>query len=242
MKAIDLFSCLGLHALGYHRAGIETVAFCESDPARRHHLSFIWPKIPVHHDVQTYRPSRADIVFGGPPCQKTSVAAAIHGKRTGRSLWAPMRRIVRESGAVYAVVEQPPGNAAWERKVASDLRADGYHVARVEFSAFDVGAPYLRRRVFIIASTSLPRLALAWSAVPSEIERVKGAAIARGAWDAGKLGALRVDAKSAGEMDRPGVDLASAFRVGRIEALGDSNPPEMIEVVARAIMRAEWEL
>lgn len=241
MQSIDLFSCVGCHALGFRRAGIETIRFVEINPARREVLRSHFPNIPAHDDVTTYKPEPADIVVGGPPCQRTSVGAAISGKRTGQTLWPVMRRIAQKSGAFWVVVEQPPGNARWERKVGRDLRADGYHVARVEFSAFDVGAPYLRRRVFVIACASLPRLAFAWASVPSEIKRVKGSAAARGSWNPSQLSTLRVDAKSAGEMDGPGADLASATRKERIEALGDSNPPEMAEVIARAIVRAEQE-
>lgn len=234
MRAIDLFSCIGCHALGFHRAGIETVHFVEINAARRAVLNHRFPKIPVHDDVRSFKPGRAEIVVGGPPCQQTSVAAAIHGRRTGQSLWPAMRRVAKESRAFWVVLEQPPGAEAWERKVAADLRRDGYHTARVEFSAFDVGAPYLRRRVFIVACPSLSRLAFAWSAVPSEIARVKRAAVSRGAWSPRKLRTLRVDARTAGE-----VDGESQARRARIEALGDSNPPEMAEVIARAIVRAE---
>ena len=234
MKAIDLFSCIGCHAVGFHRAGIETAHFVEINPTRRGVLAKQFPTIPVHDDVRTFKPGRADIVVGGPPCQRTSVGAAISGKRTGQTLWPAMRRVAKKAGAFWVIVEQPPGNASWERKVASDLRRDGYHAARVEFSAFDVGAPYLRRRVFIIACPSLPRLAFAWASVPYEIERVKGAANARGAWDAGKLATLRVDARSAGEVGGDRREL--------IESLGDSNPPEMMEVIAHAIVRAEREV
>lgn len=234
MRSIDLFSCVGCHAIGFHRAGIETVVFVESSAARRAVLKVHFPNIPTHHDVRTFKPGRAEIVVGGPPCQNTSVASAIHGRRTGQSLWPAMRRVAKESGAFWVVLEQPPGAEEWERKVAADLRRDGYHTARIEFAAFDVGAPYQRRRVFVVACPSLSRLAFAWSAVPSEIERVKRAAVSRGAWSPRKLAALRVDARSAGE-----VDGESATRRERIEALGDSNPPEMAEVIARAIVRAE---
>lgn len=81
----------------------------------------------------------------------------------------------------------------------------------------------------------MSRLALAWAAVPREIDRVARAAAARGDWNAGELGALRVDARSAGEMER----CASRGRRARIEALGDSNPPHMAEVIGRALVYSE---
>lgn len=235
MKSLDLFSCIGCHAIGFHRAGIETVAFCEWRVERRTELARLFPETPIYDDVRTFAGIPADIIVGGPPCQRTSVAAAIFGKRTGESLWPEMLRIGLNVGAEWFVVEQPPGNAEWEAEVSDGLSRAGYHVARFEFSASDVGAPYLRRRVFLVACTSLPRLEIAWSALPSAVEGVKGAAVARGDWDPDQLAAIPVDARTAGEFDR---GVASRARKERIEALGDSNPPHMAEVIGRVIMVA----
>ncbi len=216
------------------RAGLTTVALVESKPMRRAVLAKMFPGVPVHDDICSYDGDPSDVVFGGPPCQRTSVAAAIHGRRDGTSLWPEMLRVGLNVGAEWIVVEQPTGNATWEAEVADDLSRSGFHVARAEFGACDVGAPYPRRRVYILACTSLPRLEVAWRAIPQAIADVARAADARGAWDPDQLAALRVDALSAGEMERS----ESLTRRARIEALGDSNPPEMAEVIGRAIMAA----
>lgn len=236
LRVLDLFSCIGCHAVGFHRAGFRTSAFVEANPVRRDVLARRFPGIPIHDDVRTYAGIRgeAGIIVGGPPCQGTSVAAAVHGYRTGATLWPDMLRICLDIRPEWVVVEQPPGHARWEANVAGDLAGAGYHTARLEFEARNLGAPFERRRVFILAGSSLPRLEIAWQAGPSEIERVARAADARGAWDPSVLRALRVDARSAGEMERS----ESRLRVERIEALGDSNPPEMAEVVAGCIARA----
>ena len=234
MKAIDLFSCIGCHALGFNQAGIEMVALCEINKFRRDVLTRRFHGVPIYDDVRTFNAKPADIVIGGPPCQRTSVAAAVHGYRTGESLWPAMLQVGINAGAKWVVVEQPPGNAAWEAEVARDLCQNGWHVTRFEFGACDVGAPYIRRRVFMVACTSVPRLALARAALPSAIAAVKRAANARGDWHPDKLAALRVDARSAGEMERS----ESRTRRERIEALGDSNPPHMAEVIGSAITQA----
>lgn len=236
MNALDLFSCIGCHAIGLARAGIETVAFCESNESRRKVLAWQFPGKPIYDDIRTMRDCPvAQVVIGGPPCQRTSVAAAIHGYRNGESLWPYMLHIGLLSGADWFVVEQPPGNAAWEAEVACSLSNAGRHVARFEFGACDVGAPYLRRRVFMVACTSLQRLEIARQSMPRAIDETKRAADARGDWDADQLAALPVDARSAGEH----VATLSRARVERIEALGDSNPPHMAEAIGRAIMSAE---
>jgi DNA (cytosine-5)-methyltransferase 1 len=233
LRAVCTFSCIGHHAIGLARAGITTTAFCELNPWRRDRIAEFFPGVPCHDDIATFKAPKAEIIIGGPPCQKTSVAAAIHGKRSGKSLWPEMLRIGIDMGAEWFVVEQPPGNAVWERKVGNSLRRAGFHVARAQFAACDVGAPYLRQRVFLVACTSLSRLEVAWSALPSAIESVKGAAHARGDWDADQLETFPVDARAAGEMDA-----GSRERREWIEALGDSNPPHMAEVIGRAIMAA----
>lgn len=109
---------------------------------------------------------QADIVIGGPPCQQTSVAAAIYGKRSGESLWRYMLEISLAVEAQWIVVEQPPGNKTWEAETGNDLSRTGFEVARFEFGANDLGAPYLRRRVFLVACSSLQRLEIAWKEIP----------------------------------------------------------------------------
>lgn len=232
MRVLDLFSCVGCHAIGLERVGgFETVAFCEARPWRRARLAERFPGITIYDDVRTVAGVDAQLVFGGPPCQNTSVSAAIHGYRSGDTLWPDMLRVGLDAGAEWIVVEQPPGNEDWERQVADDLACAGRHVARFEFEARDIGAPYERRRVYLVSCTSLPRLEVAWKAGPSAIERVKRAADARGAWDPDILEALPVDARSAGEFGT-GV---SRDRLEWIEALGDSNPPGMAEVIGHML-------
>lgn len=225
---IDLFSCVGCHALGMQRAGIEPVALCESNPWRREVLARNHPEVPIYDDVRTFDNHRADIVFGGPPCQKTSVAAAIHGRRTGESLWAEMLRVGRGAVSCF-VVEQPPGNAAWEAEVIGDLSDAGFFVGRFEFGAHDVGAPYIRRRVYLVAFTSLSRLEVARRSLPSSIDRAKRAAASRGDWDPTTIPAFGMDTWRSEPVDE---------RRERIEALGDSNPPAMAEAIGYMLQAA----
>jgi len=67
------------------------------------------------------------------------------------------------AGVEWFVVEQPPGHKAWEAQVSDHLSRAGYHIARFVFGAEDIGAPYPRRRVYLIACASLSRLEIAWS-------------------------------------------------------------------------------
>lgn len=233
VNVCDLFSCLGGHAIGLANAGdFRTVQFCEIEPRRRAFLRQQFPGVAVHDDVRTLhaRGGSASLLIGGPPCQRTSVASAIHGARTGETLWPEMLRIANELGSEWIVVEQPTGNAAWETKVGTDLVGAGYHAARLEFSAADLGAPHIRRRVFILANPCLARLALARFAVPREIERFARTAAAGNHWLAGPPRTLRVADGVSNWLDRN----------ASVEAIGDSNPPGMATVIGRAIMKATF--
>lgn len=195
LAVLDLFSCLGGHALGLRAAGgFRTVQFVELDPFRRRVLRHHFPAVPIHDDVRTYvgAPGEADVIVGGPPCQQTSVAAAVHGRRTGASLWTHMGRIVGSVRPSWVVVEQPPGNAAWEAEVAADLEELGYGVSRVVLSAWDFGAPHLRRRVFALAHRDLSRLQVARQAGSRAVGRLAGGAADGNPWRAGVPRALRV--------------------------------------------------
>lgn len=230
MKVLDVFSCIGFHALGLARAGnFDTVAFCEVNPRRRQELAIQFPGIPIYDDIRTIPAIPADIIFGGPPCQQTSVGAAIFGNRTGLSLWPYMLCAGLNSGVEWFVVEQPTGNEAWETQVSEHLCRSGYHVARFVFGASDVGAPYPRRRVYLIACTSLPRLEIAWQAGPRAIEQAKRAALARGDWHPDSIPSFDLDTWRSEDV---------LERREAIEALGDSNPPAMSEVIGYMLASA----
>lgn len=229
MNVLDLFSNIGSHALGLAAAGgFRIVQFVEIEPRRQRLLAYRFPGIPIHGDIKTFAGVTARLAIGGPPCQGTSVAAAIHGKRTGESLWPEMLRVGLHSGVEWFVVEQPPGNAQWEAEVTEGLARSGYHSARAEFAACDIGAPHIRRRVFILAHPCLSRLTVAWEAIPSEIEWFARSAASRNPWRAGPPRGLRVVDGPSGWLDRNAA----------VQAIGDSNPPAMATVIGRAIMRA----
>lgn len=248
IQVVDLFSCVGCHALGlsYASDAFETIAFCESRPYRSAVLSRRFPGVRIHPDVRTLDAASIEhdsslpvVVFGGPPCQTTSKISAISGSRTGESLVGEQIRIASGLEADWTIVEQPTGNPLWEAQTGELLRRAGYRVGRAEFSAADVGAPYLRRRVYLLACADLRGLEVAIAALPSAVRSVADRAHSRHTWDEDDLAAVRVDAESTPRLDRslgPIVRLrGDQYRVDRIEALGDSNPPEMAEVIGRCI-------
>lgn len=111
----------------------------------------------VWDDVSTFdgKPWRGvvDLVSGGFPCQDISVAgsgAGIDGSRSG--LWSEYARIVREVGPRFVFVENVPALVGRGLdRVLGDLAELGFNAEWDVFSAGGVGAPHLRRRIFILA-------------------------------------------------------------------------------------------
>jgi DNA (cytosine-5)-methyltransferase 1 len=230
MRVLDLFSCVGGHALGLHAAGFDTVQFVERNEWRQGVLAHRFPGIPIHDDIRTFDGvCSVELVVGGPPCQRTSVAAAVHGYRTGESLWPEMLRVVSQCVPRWVVVEQPPGNSAWEAEVARGLASAGFHTSRLELSAESLAGHHRRRRVFLLAHDNVSRLEVARQAGPREAERIARGAADRNPWRSPFPRGLRVDDGVPGRVDRR----------ARIEAIGDSNPPAMMMAIGRAIMAAE---
>lgn len=227
-RVLDVFSCIGLHHEGLSAAGgFQTVAFVERDEWRRERLAERYEDIQIYDDITTFRgtPGSADIVVGGPPCQRTSVVSAVWGYRTGETLWPHMLRVADEVGADRMVIEQPPGNKAWEAAVKADLERSGRHARRLEFAAADLGAPHIRRRVFILADRDLPRLESSWQAVPREIDRIARGAVDGNPWQTPYTGTVCLADGVPSGLDRK----------RWIRAIGDSNPPVMMTVIGRAM-------
>lgn len=232
LTVFDLFSGIGGMPLGLERTGgFALTGFCEVDPFRRSVLRKHWPTTPIHEDAYKLTPSdlcKPFWVTGGPPCHRTSVAAAIHGGRTGETLWPEMARLVKGVNPYGAVVEQPlTGGLDWEKQVRSDLEELGYRVSRWEISAGAIGAPHLRRRVFFIADRLGPRLEVPEKLGASELEDLKVRDAFRGVWDSGVPRAVRMDDGIPGGM----------VRRNRIKAIGSSTVPQVGELIGSLILR-----
>lgn len=106
---------------------------------------------------------RVGLICGGFPCQDVSGAgkgAGLAGARSG--LWFEFLRIVSELHPPLVIVENVASGAKrWLCRVRADLHALGYRTRAIALSAADVGAPHLRRRIFIIAVADAMRAGLA---------------------------------------------------------------------------------
>ena len=159
---LALFAGAGGGILGGRLLGWRTVCAVEIDPyaasvlvARQNDGQL--PPFPIWDDVCTFdgRPWRGkiDVISGGFPCQDISCAgkgAGIEGARSG--LWAQYARIIREVRPRYAFVENSPMLVSLGLgRVLGDLSEIGYDAAWTVLGADDVGAPHIRKRIWILA-------------------------------------------------------------------------------------------
>lgn len=157
MRIGSLFSGIGGLELGLEWSGIgHTVWQVETDPGCKVVLASRWPHAERFDDVCTvgsHNLPPVDLLCGGFPCQDVSSAgkrAGLTGARSG--LWFEYLRIVRELRPTWVVVENVASGArAWVDTVLTGLGELGYACLPIPLSAADVGAPHLRRRIFIVA-------------------------------------------------------------------------------------------
>lgn len=195
--------------LGGSSRTFRTIAFSEIDPYCCALLKHRFPHIPNLGRVQhVTRDSvlRATgvlpaVVTGGFPCQPASCAGKRAGMADERWLWDECRRVLDELRPRFGLFENVPGlltvdgGRAYARIVA-DLARIGYASLRMPLSAAAVGAPHLRKRIFIIV---LDQLAFG----------------ARGG-----RGELRESSGGDGQLDGCGEDVADANRTGFVQRCG----------------------
>ncbi len=154
----SLFSGIGGLELGLERALGATVAWqVELDPFCRRVLAKHWPA--ADRSVCDVRNAgvatlpRVDLVCGGFPCQDISVAGAGAGLSGAKSgLWFDFRRVVEELRPLAVVIENVPAlRTRGLGVVLEGLAALGYDAEWGVLSAAAVGAPHLRKRLFVVA-------------------------------------------------------------------------------------------
>lgn len=172
MNVLDLFTGCGGGLLAQSLLGFRTVCACEIDPhcrrviqARQNegHL----PPFPIWDDIRTFdgRPWRGlvDCVFAGFPCQPFSVAGRRRGAADERNLWPATFRVLGEVQPAFALLENVPGllgKHGYFGEILRDLAGIGFDAEWDVFSAAALGAPHLRKRLFVLAHTQRAELQL----------------------------------------------------------------------------------
>ena len=118
---------------------------------------------PIWDDLETFdgRPWRGivDIISAGFPCQPWSTAGEQKGTDDDRWLWPAIARILRHVRPRYIFLENVPNLVnGGPDPILCDLAGLGYDATWDVFSAFSVGAPHIRKRLFLLAHADGGRL------------------------------------------------------------------------------------
>jgi DNA (cytosine-5)-methyltransferase 1 len=160
LNGLDLFSGIGGLSLAL-APWVKPVAYCETERyAQAVLLSLMCngklPLAPIWDDVRTLRGDMlpgVDILYGGFPCQDLSVAgngAGLGGERSG--LFFEVARLVGEIRPRFLFLENVPAIRSRGADVVCGRLAElGYDCRWGVLSAFDVGAPHLRERWWLLA-------------------------------------------------------------------------------------------
>jgi DNA (cytosine-5)-methyltransferase 1 len=164
-RAVDLFSGAGGLTYGFVECGYKILFGVEHDfhASQTYRSNFKHPMMNV--DIQTLDADalvkeygKADIVFGGPPCQGFSMAGKRDNKDPRNSLFMDYLRFVKSFEPKYFVMENVPGILTMKTQngefvkdiIVSECRAIGYNIKWKKLYAPDYGVPQKRRRVIFL--------------------------------------------------------------------------------------------
>lgn len=168
----SLFSGIGGFELGLERTGcFKTSWQCEKDEFCLKVLAKHWPDVKRFTDIKEMGIEEnipyVDVICGGFPCQPVSCAGKRKGKEDKRWLWPEFYRIVCQVKPRWVLVENVPGLLSADSGrlfagILRDLASSGYDAEWNIVSAASVGAPHLRKRVFVVAHTKLGGIGAFW--------------------------------------------------------------------------------
>lgn len=181
LRLTSLFSGIGGLEFGFHKAGHQTLLFCENDPAAQVVLQSRFPGVEVASDVCDLKKIPAsDILAAGFPCQDLSQAGGkvgISGSRSG--LVSQLFRLVGKSRPKpnWLVIENVPYMLSLDRGAAMRVLVDnieklGYRWCYRTVDARCFGIPQRRPRVLFLASLDTdPRdVLLAGGTIPKDVD------------------------------------------------------------------------
>lgn len=238
MRELALFAGGGGGILGGKILGWRTVCAVEIDPDARSVLldrqrDEMLPPFPIWDDVRTFDgrgwAGEIDVVTAGFPCQGISLAGKGEGLEDSRSaLWTHAARIIDEVGPGFVLIENASSlrsRGLWQ--VLEDLARMGLDAEWGTFTACAVGAPHVRRRLFLLAYANgdhgKERLRT-WEAFSSPLPFECSGALRRD-W----LGSVARNA-------RGGAGVAG--RVDRTRIIGNGQVPRVVATAWQTLVRA----
>jgi DNA (cytosine-5)-methyltransferase 1 len=250
VKELSLFTgagggLLGTHLLGWTPIGyVEFNDYCQRVLKARIEDGYI-PDAPIFGDIKAFisegyaesYQGMVDVVTAGFPCQPWSNAGAISGARkgaeSGRNMWPETCSVLRVVQPRLALLENVPAliSSGYFQRILAELAEIGYGVRWEIVSAATVGAPHIRKRLWVLADADGSRLQ----------GRRKTRAYFENVGDEhpwhrfGQCGQTRFPSFNWSNQPYMGGGVYGvASRVDRLKALGNGQVP--------AVVRAAWEL
>jgi len=175
MRELSLFSGAGGGLLATkHLLGLETVGYVENNEycqkvLRARIADGYLDAAPIFGDIRAFiRDGYAeaysglvDVVSGGFPCAPFSCAGKRAGEDDARNMWPATIDTIRIIRPRFCFLENVPGllSSGYFGRILGDLAESGYNARWRVLSAAEVGAPHLRKRLWIVAySAAIPRL------------------------------------------------------------------------------------
>lgn len=155
LTAMSLFSGIGGDTLAAQWAGFKTKVFVENNIFCQKILRKHWPEILIWEEIDDFKAKEykgVTLVYGGDPCQPSSLAGQRRGAEDERYKWPEMLRVIHECQPTWIVSENPTGRLTMDfYKVLSDLESEGYETRSFVIPACAINAPHRRDRLYIIA-------------------------------------------------------------------------------------------
>lgn len=245
IRFLSLFAGIGGMDLGLERAGWQCVGQVEIDPFCRRVLAKHWPNVVRFEDVREVtgelireRCGDIDAIVGGFPCQDISFAGTGDGLNGARSgLWREMYRIICELRPQIALMENVAAllNRGMGR-VLADLANIGYDAEWSVVSACSMGAPHMRRRLFIVA---YPNGLNGWQGIWSSDAQQDGALSPIGGFESART-SWQARLANPSELYRGANGVP--FGMERNRAIGNAVAPDVAEFIGRQLIAAIKEV
>lgn len=153
---IDIFSGAGLFSSAFMQAGFKLKLAVELDAiAAATYCRNVGDHVLVADVCKASPTGNCDVLIAGPPCQGFSTLNRSRVDDPRKRLSYQVLRWSRVLRPKVIVIENVPGfleSYQW-RRIARELRRDGFHVESFVLDAFDYGCPQYRRRSFTIANS-----------------------------------------------------------------------------------------
>jgi site-specific DNA-cytosine methylase len=163
LDVLDLFSGAGGFALGLERAGMKTIAFCESNKVLRSRLMQHWPNVELYHDVTRTDEivqgvaDRISVIVGGDPCPIRSQARR-YGECQHPDLSGYFLALVGRLRPRWVVRENVP--APDDSHFTACLELLGYRTSVIRTDAASFTSQQ-RKRDFVVGADKSARACLA---------------------------------------------------------------------------------